>query len=177
MMDSTASNSDMPPRQTRCAWTKWMGAAASVIFAIGFIVWPGCATPPLPSSRTPVAALKRADMAFAKRAHPTQSEVFSKLGKPDEYFADLRVACYKLNHVSRRRLVLLLGVLPIGVPKDNPGLEVAMFQFDEHGQMLRRAIRMVREPFYLMGVHQPNPSASEMNDNVREWVNGNSRKN
>ena len=85
---------------------------------------------PLPSSRTPVGSVRRADVRAAKREQLTKAEIVHRLGKPDVWYADLKVACYKLNDVSRRRLVLLFGVVPIGVPEDNQGLEVAMFQFD-----------------------------------------------
>jgi len=123
--------------------TKGPLLAAGVLFAAGFIVWPGCATPPLPASRTPVSSLRRADFSFVKRGHPGKGDIVSNLGEPDEYFADLRVACYKLNPVSRRKLWLLFGVLPIGAPKDLANFEVAMIQFDDHDRMQRFAIKIV----------------------------------
>jgi len=117
--------------------------AAGALFAAGFIVWPGCATPPLPASRTPVSSLRRTDFSFVKGAN--KSNIVSKLGEPDEYFADLRVACYKLNRVSRRRLWLLFGVVPVAAPKDLANLEVAMIQFDDHDRMQRFAIKFVHD--------------------------------
>jgi hypothetical protein len=101
--------------------TKRAFLVAGALFAAGLIVWPGCATPPLPASRTPISPLKRADFSFVKGAHPTRDDTIAKLGQPDEYFSDLRVACYKLNDIKRRRLVLLFGILPVGAYRDAPG--------------------------------------------------------
>jgi hypothetical protein len=117
--------------------------AAGALCAAGFIIWPGCASPPLPATRTPVSSLKPADFSFGKGAHPSQDDIVTKVGKPDEYFADLRVACYKLNQVKRRRLVLLFGVLPIAAPKDHDNLEVAMIQFDEQDRAQRIEVRII----------------------------------
>jgi hypothetical protein len=123
--------------------TKRAFLAAGVLCAAGFIVWPGCATPPLPASRTPVSSLKRADFSFGKGAHPGRDEIVAKVGHPDEYFADLKVACYKLNKIKRRRLVLLFGILPIGAPQDPDGIEVAMIRFDDRDRAERIAITIV----------------------------------
>lgn len=128
----------------------WVAAAA--VWAAGFVVWPGCATPPLPSSRTPVANIQRSDVAFVKRSRPLKSEVIARLGKPDDDYADIRVICYHLNHLSRHRLMLFLGIVPVGVPEDNLGLEVVMFQFDAQGKMLRQTRRTVRHPYSWFGL-------------------------
>jgi hypothetical protein len=123
--------------------TKKAFLAAGVLCAACFVVWPGCATPPLPASRTPLSALKRADFSFEKDAHPSQDDVLTKIGPPDDYFPDLHVACYKLNQVKRRRLVLMFFVLPIAWPKDPDGLEVAMIQYDDHDRVQRTEIRIL----------------------------------
>ena len=123
--------------------TKRAFLAAGALCAAGFIVWPGCATPPLPSSRKPVSSLRPADFSFGKSAHPSRIDIVSKIGKPDEYFADLRVACYKLNRLTRRRLWLLFGVLPVAAPKDADRLEVAMIQYDDHDRAQRIEITIV----------------------------------
>ena len=116
--------------------------AAGTLCAACFIVWPGCATPQLPASRTPLSALKRADFTFDKDAHPTQDDVLTKIGPPDDYFADLHVACYKLNQVKRRRLVLMFFVLPVAWPKDG-GLEVAFVQYDDLDRAQRIEIKII----------------------------------
>jgi len=121
--------------------TKGSLLAAGALFAAGFIIWPGCATPPLPAKRTPLSSLRRTDFAFENGAHPSKSEIVNRIGEPNEYFADLRVACYKLNQVSRRRLWLLFGILPIAAPKDADRIEVVMIQFDDEDRMQRHAIR------------------------------------
>ena len=89
--------------------TKRAFLAAGAFFAAGLILWPGCATPPLPASRTPISPLKRADFSFVKEANPTRDDVIAKLGQPDEYFPDLRVAisrlpATKLEFLSSSRL-------------------------------------------------------------------------
>ena len=115
--------------------------AAGALCAACFIVWPGCATPQLPTSRTPLSSLNRADFSFEKNPQPTQDDVLAKIGPPDDYFPDLHVACYKLNQVKRRRLVLMFFVLPIAWPKDSDGLEVAMIQYDDHDRAQRIEIK------------------------------------
>ena len=124
-----------------------LSLVAAALWAAGFVVWPGCATPPLPSSRTPVSNVQRSDVAFVKRSRPMKGEVIARLGKPDEEYADLRVACYHLNHLSRHRLMLFLGVVPMGTDEDSLGLEIVMFQFDDQGKMLRHTRRTVRHPY------------------------------
>ena len=123
--------------------TKSAFLAAGALCAAGFIVWPGCATPPLPASRTPLSSLKRADFSSLKRAHLSQDEIVARVGRPDEYFTDLRVACYKLNQIKRRRLMLLFGVLPIAAPQDPGAIEIAMIQYDDHSQAQRIRIKIV----------------------------------
>lgn len=124
----------------------------AALWTAGFVVWPGCATPPLPSKRTPIGNVQRADVTAVKRSQSTKSEVIARLGKPDEDYADLRVACYHLNHLSRRRLILFLGIVPMGEDTDNLGLEIVMFQFDEQGQMLRHTRRTVRDAYSMSWV-------------------------
>ena len=116
--------------------------AACVLCAAALTIWPGCATPPLPASRKPISSLKGTDFAFPKDAHLSRLDIVSKVGEPDEYFPDLRVSCYKLNRVTRRRLVLLFGVLPIAAPRDADSLEFAMIEFDEYDKMLRLVIKI-----------------------------------
>ncbi len=79
------------------AKTKTVLVLGAVIFTIGMIVWPGCATPPLPSIRKPISSRKKEDFAFPKSSPQSRSEIVSKVGEPDEYFPDLRVACYRIN--------------------------------------------------------------------------------
>ncbi len=125
--------------QTRRPLVVFLGG---VLFAsVGFIIWPGCASAPLTITRKPVSTLDSKQVT-SLNGHPlTRDEVEGRLGKPDEYFADVRVACYPLNHLNRRRLLLLLGVVPFGTYPDQLGGEVAMIQFDELGKLQRVAIQ------------------------------------
>jgi hypothetical protein len=122
--------------------TKEAFLATGALCAAGLILWPGCATPPLRPVRAPISTFKPADFSFGKGAHPTHDELIAKLGQPDEYFSDLRVACYELNDIKRRRLILLFGILPIGVYKDENGVEVAMIQFDDHDREQRTRVKI-----------------------------------
>ena len=120
--------------------TKTALVAAGVDFIAAFAIWPGCGAIPLPASRTPLSSFKPADFSFGKNEHATRDEVAAKIGQPNEYFADLRVACYKLNRVNRRRLVVLF-LIPVGAPKDGDSLEVAMIQYDDQDREQRVEIR------------------------------------
>jgi hypothetical protein len=142
---------------------------AGALCAAGFIVWPGCAFPPLPASRTPLSIHARGEFSLKKSAHPSRDEVIARLGPPDEYFADLRVSCYKLNEVKRRRLVLFLGILPIGVPEDPVCLEVVMIQFDDQDRAQRREIRIIPRYFFPYGAYgyQSTMSAEALRSLVR----------
>jgi hypothetical protein len=143
---------------------------AGALCAAGFIVWPGCASPPLPASRTPLSNHTRAEFSLKKNAHPSRDEVIARVGPPDEYYADLRVACYKLNQVRRRRLVLLFGILLIGVPKDPACLEVAMIQFDDHDRAQRTEIAIIPRYYFPYGAYgyQSTMSAEALRSLVRE---------
>jgi hypothetical protein len=135
--------------------------AAGALCAAAFIVWPGCATAPLPASRTPLSALKRADFSFEKDPRPTQDDVLTKIGPADEYFPDLHVACYKLNQVKRRRLVLMFFVLPIAWPKEPTSLEVAFVQYDDHDRVQRTDIKIV--PAF-------SANQSAMHNEAKSWL-------
>ena len=116
--------------------------AAGLLAAVGFIIWPGCANVPLYPTRQPISSLKRTDFSFKKNTFPNRDDLVSKVGVPDEYFADLRVSVYKLNRMSRRRLWLLLGIIPVAAPKEFDGIEIALIQFDDHDQATRIEIKI-----------------------------------
>jgi hypothetical protein len=113
---------------------------AAVCSVVAMTVWPGCVTPPLPTSRKPIAARKKQDFAFVKSRHPGRSEIVTTLGEPDVYFEDLRVACYRVNAVTRRKLWLFLGLIPIGVSRIGGQVDVAFIQFDDQDRAQQFAI-------------------------------------
>lgn len=117
-------------------------AGASVFFSAGFILWAGCGSLPLPASRTAPGRVQMQDMKQAKQAGLSKSEMFAKLGKPDEWYSDLNVACYKLNELERSHVEIFLGV-PVPDNEKEPGVEVAMVQFDARGAQLRQTRRRV----------------------------------
>lgn len=110
----------------------------------GMIIWPGCATPPLPAKRTPLSNLRVTDFKYPRGSQRTRTELEAQLGKPDEFFEDLNVACYRLNKVSRRRLCLLLGVIPIAAPRDPDVIELGMVQFDAQQRVSRAGVKTER---------------------------------
>jgi hypothetical protein len=114
----------------------------------GLIIWPGCATPPLPATRKPLSNLRVTDFKFPRGSQPTRTELEAQLGKPDEFFEDVHVACYRLNKVSRRRLWLFLCVLPIAAPRDPDVIEVAFVQFDAQQRVSRVGVKTEQLLFY-----------------------------
>jgi hypothetical protein len=116
--------------------TKAVLFSGIVLFIVGFAVWPGCAIAPLPSKRTPVGSRTTAQFKFEKSEHPTRAEVISQLGPPDEYVPDIRVACYKVNDVTRRKVFLCLFVIPINVEKSS-ARDIAFIEFDEQDRVRR----------------------------------------
>ncbi len=107
----------------------------------GLVIWPGCATPPLPATRTPLSTVRASDFKFPRGSEPDRAELEARLGPPGSYFDDLNVACYPLNRVSRRRLWLFLGVLPIAAPRDPDLTEVALVQFDAQSRIWRVGLK------------------------------------
>lgn len=115
---------------------------SGIVSVIGLIIWPGCATPPLPSTRQSILGRKTADFAFAKPARVDRVEVTRRLGAPDTYFEELRLACYRVNDVTRRNVYLCLYVIPVYVEKRRGWDEIAFIQFDEHDEVRRSGIDM-----------------------------------
>ena len=114
--------------------------ASGVLWVVATMVWPGCATPPLPTSRKPIASRKPEDFAFVKSTQPSRREVVGRLGEPDAYYTGIRVACYPVNTVTRRKLWLFLGIIPVGVSKMPGELDIAFIEFDEHDHVRRSGL-------------------------------------
>ena len=122
----------------RSAWL-----VAGLLSAAGFIIWPGCAWPPLPSTHHPVSFLKPADFSFKKNTHPPRAEILAKLGQPDGYYAENGVAYYKLDRLTRNRVMLLFFILPINTYPDSDRFKVAFLQFDEHDHLQKAELKIV----------------------------------
>jgi hypothetical protein len=149
--------------RTKTAWF-----AAGALAAAAFIIWPGCVSAPLPSSRRPLSAFKPVDFKFAKNAHPTRDEIIAKVGEPDQYFSDLHVACYRLNRLTRERIVLLFALLPVGGYRDNDRLEVAMIEYDAQDRVKRIEVKAVGESAYLLGATSP---VIDLHHYAQQWLN------
>ena len=100
------------------------------------VVWPGCTPWPGPSSRTPILSRKKDDFAFRKPPPLSRSEVVAKVGEPDAWFPDLRVACYRVNEVTKRDMLVFV-VIPIYVEKKPGYVDVAFIEFDENDHVRR----------------------------------------
>jgi len=114
-----------------------------VLGTLALLIWPGCATPPLPSSRKPLSALRPADFSFKPDAPRFRRDILGQLGHPDEDHPQLGVVCYRLNQLTRRRLWLLFGVLPIAAPRDVDRLEIALLRFDQADQLQAVEVKIV----------------------------------
>ena len=145
-----------------------------VLGVAGMIIWPGCATPPLPATRTPLSNLRATDFKFPRGSQPTRTELETQLGKPDEFFEDLGVACYRLNRVSRRRLWLFLCVLPIAAPRDPDVIEVALVQFDAQQRVGRVGVKTEGLAFYfgapVRSDYPDDGSSTRLRIMVERWL-------
>ena len=117
----------------------------AALWIIGGVVWPGCATAPLPPKRRPFDSRKVQDFQFLRAGQISRTEMIANLGEPDAYFEDLKVACYRINQIGARRLWLFLGILPVSVSESPGGIEVAFIQFDDRGHAQRFGIGTGRE--------------------------------
>jgi hypothetical protein len=63
-----------------------------------------------------------------------------RLGEPDAWLPDYRIACYRVNEVTKRNLWLCLGVIPINVSKRPGPDEIAFIEFDERDYVRRSGI-------------------------------------
>lgn len=119
--------------------------AAAIVSIAGFTIWPGCATVSLSPHREPISSLKRKDFDFEKKARHTRSELYSKVGEPDELLENGQLARYKLNHLTRRRIWLLFGFIPFGTSDYTYQLEVALIHFDKDDRVERIEIKQEDE--------------------------------
>lgn len=92
---------------------------------------------PLHTSREPISSIKAADFEFVKAGQPSRSDTEAKLGAPQMYCDDLRVAVYPLEKLRRHKIQLLFFLIPVGWFEDYPGFEVACIEFDEHDRARR----------------------------------------
>jgi hypothetical protein len=112
---------------------------AGLVAVVGLVAWPGCIPASLPTTRTPIAARKKADFAYTDSSARTRSEVTARLGQPDAYVDDIRVACYRVNSVTKRD-GLFLVVIPLSVNKNTNDLDIGFVQFDQQDRVQRSGI-------------------------------------
>jgi hypothetical protein len=133
------------------------------LFVVGFAVWPGCALAPLPSKRVPIVGRSTTQFKLKKSEHPTRGEVIARLGQPDAYVEDIRVACYRVKDVTRRKVFLLLFVIPISVEHRN-AYDIGFIEFDEEGLARRADIRTEYESVSLKDAARKWLAEKQKND-------------
>jgi hypothetical protein len=78
-----------------------------------------------------------------KPANLTRTEIIEKVGNPNVYLPESRVACYQLNILTKRHLALLL-IIPLGVESTGVQDEIALLQFDENDRLIYSVIQKVK---------------------------------
>lgn len=117
---------------------------AALISILALTIWPGCASIPYKTIRKPFNGRTTQDFDFLKAGKLTRAEMIRKLGEPDGYYPELKVACYRINEVTRLRLFLAFFILPMGTEREAAGADVAFVQFDEDDRAQRVAVAWVR---------------------------------
>lgn len=118
---------------------------AALISISALTIWPGCASVPYKTIRKPIGERKPQDFDFLKAGRLTRAEMIRKVGEPDDYYPDMRVACYRVNEVTRRKLVLVF-LLPLGRETEVGAADVAFVQFDEDDRAQRFGMVLARFP-------------------------------
>jgi hypothetical protein len=126
------------------------------LFTVGLMVWPGCAFMPLPSKRTPIASRTTGQFKLKQPEQLTRAEIFARLGQPDQYSPDIRVACYRVNDVKKRELFLFLFVIPVGVERSD-AYDIGFVEFNEQDRVRRAAVRTY-------------PAVRELQSAANDWV-------
>lgn len=117
----------------------------SVVWVAANIVWLGCAVVPLPASHDPFMFRTTTEFKSAKKSKLSREELIAKLGQPDADLSDLHIACYRVNSINKRGLVLFLLVIPLGIAtaRDNGQFDLALIEFDQTDHISR--YKMVRQ--------------------------------
>lgn len=145
-------------------------AVLGLLGAAALLIWPGCAWPALPAKRIPLSNLRPADFKNAPTAtqpRSTRADIEARLGVPDEYFEDLRVAAYRLNELKRKRLWLLFFVLPVGVTPEPDQMEVGFVEYNDAGQVRRMTVRRLVVGYAPWA--RPGEASSERPADRRYW--------
>ena len=119
--------------------TKKALLVSAILWVAAMMVWPGCVWPRIPSTRTPISSRTKEDFAFPKPPPPSRSEIVAKVGEPDAWLPELRVACYRVNEVTKRNLDLFF-LIPVYVEKHPGYVDVAFIEFDETDHVRRSGV-------------------------------------
>jgi hypothetical protein len=103
------------------------------------ILLTGCIIVPAGSSKRPLASSNK-ECSFIRVGQTSRSDITNRLGAFDEYFDELHVGSYRLNEITRTRLWLALGIIPVGTSKVQDRDEIAYFEFDSSDRVRRHQI-------------------------------------
>ena len=101
------------------------------------MVWSGCVTVPVGSTRRPLTTTKKEDFSIVQPGKTTRSELTRQFGQMNQYSPELRLGCYELNEVTRTRLLLAFCVLPAGTEKHSDERDMVYMEFDEADRVRR----------------------------------------
>jgi hypothetical protein len=110
-----------------------------IAILVAAIFFTGCIIVPAGSTRRPLASADK-EFSFVKVGQTSRSEITNRLGAFDEYYDDLHVGAYRLNEITRTRLWLALGIIPVGTSKVQDRDEIAYFKFDSADLVTRHRI-------------------------------------
>jgi len=100
----------------------------------GFLT--GCLIPTVAKTRRPLSS-KTNDFSFVRVGETTLSDITNRVGRFDEYFDDFHIGAYHLNEITRWRLWLAFGVLPISVTSIQDREDITYFEFDQSDRLTR----------------------------------------
>lgn len=114
-------------------------ALLSAVWITANIAWLGCAIVPLPARHDPVMSRTTAEFKSAKKSNLSREEVMAKVGRPDAYLSDLHIACYRVNYINKRGLVLFLLLIPLGTQGETESgkFDLALIEFDQTDHISR----------------------------------------
>lgn len=111
-----------------------------LLSGLAMLIWPGCASVRLPDRRQTFTRTTTNDVAVAEAERRTRVELIAQMGDPLTYLPERRVAFYRFDTVSERRLWLFLGVVPFNATSYVGELNYLFLQFDDADRLRRYEI-------------------------------------
>jgi hypothetical protein len=106
----------------------------ALVWVVANMVWMGCVSAPVTPSKKLAIYRDKSDFDFAKKSKnttlPSRDEIEQKLGKPDSYLPDTKVAIYQMDVRQRREVILLLFLIPLDVYEVQKS-QLALIEYDD----------------------------------------------